>query len=74
MTQPTLPTPTISTQALHSALEAVASFVASFEPELYSGVEAALLAKVFARVERLSSVGGTLAAAQCQRTRTAGED
>ena len=58
----------VDTEALRSAVEVMASFVASFEAERYSGPDAALLVQVFAQGKRLCSAGETLAAsraAQC---------
>ena len=55
------------TDALQSAIEVVASFVSSFQPERYSGEDAALLVKVFAQGKRLCSAGETLAASRAAR-------
>ena len=61
------PRPTSSTEAsavLSSAIEVIASFVASFEPERYSGEDAASLVSSFTRAERLCAAGRTKAAAR----------
>ena len=51
-------------QALFSSIDAVASFVSSYDPALYSGEDAARLVKAFTRVERLGAAGKTLSAAR----------
>ncbi len=48
--------------ALFSAVDLIASFVASFEPARYSGEDAASLVSCFARAERLCGTGKSLAA------------
>jgi hypothetical protein len=58
---------TPATPALESTVDAVASYVASFEPERYSGEDAARLVTVFARLERLAGTGKTLAASRAAR-------
>ncbi|HEX3980910.1 MAG TPA: hypothetical protein VHW93_06785, partial [Acidimicrobiales bacterium] len=63
----TTPATTVSAPALESTVDAVASFVASFEPERYSGEDAAALVKQFARLERLAGTGKTLAASRAAR-------
>ena len=63
----TATTPAVTTPALESIVDAAASFVASFEPERYSGEDAAALVKVFARLERLAGTGKTLAASRAAR-------
>ncbi len=45
-------------------METIASFVASFEPERYSGSDAAQLVTTFTRAERLCGAGKTLAASR----------
>jgi hypothetical protein len=57
----------VDTRALHDAIETVASFVSSFEPERYSGEDAASLVPVFARGKRLCSAGETLVASRAAR-------
>ena len=49
---------------LSSAIEVIASFVGSFEPERYSGQDAASLVSSFTRAERLCAAGKTKAAAR----------
>jgi hypothetical protein len=58
---------------LARAIDAMTSFVESFEPERYSGADAAELVSLFARSERVSVAGKTLAAtraaeANCHRS------
>ena len=60
-------TETASAQALRAVIETLASFVASFEPERYSGQDAAALVRVFAQGKRLCSAGETLAATRAAR-------
>ncbi len=60
-------TETVSAQALRGAVETLASFVSSFEPERYSGEDAAALVRVFAHGKRLCSAGETLAATRAAR-------
>lgn len=56
--------PTGDTATLASAIEAVASFVAAFEPGRYSVVDAASLVGLFERGKRLCVAGETLSAAR----------
>jgi hypothetical protein len=49
---------------LRSAIEVIASFVGSFEPERYSGEDAASLVAWFTKAERLCGAGKTKAAAR----------
>ena len=64
-----------SGSALAVAVEAVASFLSSFDPARTSGEDAAWLVGVFSRVERLGAAGKTMSAtraAQCHPHRSTG--
>ena len=52
----------VDTKVLLDAIEAIASFVAGFQPSRYSGDDAATLVSSFTRAEHLCSAGKTLAA------------
>jgi hypothetical protein len=52
----------VDSRLLSAAIEAIASFVAGFEPSRYSGDDAATLVSSFTRAERLCGAGKTLAA------------
>jgi hypothetical protein len=56
--------PTGAGADLASAIEVIASFVSSFEPERFSGEDAATLVTWFTRAERLCAAGRTKAAAR----------
>ncbi len=49
-------------EGLFSSIDAVASFVSTYDPARYSGEDAARLVKAFTRVERLGAAGKTLSA------------
>jgi len=53
---------------LLAAIDAIASFVAEFEPSIYSGEDAATLVGAFTRAERLCGAGKTLAATRAAET------
>src|ERR1700722_5345232 len=59
-----------SSAGLLAAIDAIASFVAAFEPATYGGEDATALVTAFTRAERLCGAGKTLAAAraaECNR-------
>ena len=51
-----------ASSGLLAAIDAIATFVAGFEPSIYSGEDAATLVGAFTRAERLCGAGKTLAA------------